>query len=40
MIPCLNEHPMWITTLEKMVKRFAGNGEAKRPMLTVDLQPA
>jgi ferrochelatase len=24
MIPCLNEHPSWITALERMVKPFAG----------------
>ena len=23
-IPCLNEHPAWISTLEKMVGRFTG----------------
>jgi ferrochelatase len=25
MIPCLNEHPLWIATLESMVKRFTSN---------------
>ena len=25
-IPCLNEHPMWIAALEKMVAKFVGNG--------------
>jgi ferrochelatase len=24
MIPCLNEHPAWITALENMVRKFAG----------------
>ena len=24
LIPCLNEHPLWIAALEKMVKKFAG----------------
>ena len=24
-IPCLNEHPLWIAALEKMVRRFLGN---------------
>jgi protoheme ferro-lyase len=25
-IPCMNEHPLWITALEKMVARFAPQG--------------
>ena len=25
-IPCMNEHPLWIAALEKMVARFAPNG--------------
>jgi protoheme ferro-lyase len=24
-IPCLNEHPLWISALEKMVRRFLEN---------------
>lgn len=28
-IPCLNEHPLWITALEKMVARFASSGAPK-----------
>jgi ferrochelatase len=30
MIPCLNEHPAWITALEHMVQEFTGRGEASR----------
>jgi ferrochelatase len=26
LIPCLNEHPLWIETLRKMVESFAGQG--------------
>jgi ferrochelatase len=29
-IPCLNEHPLWIETLEKMIGDFAGNAERKQ----------
>ncbi len=25
LIPCLNEHPLWLHTLERMVQRFSGN---------------
>ncbi len=25
-IPCMNEHPMWIAALEKMIARFVANG--------------
>jgi ferrochelatase len=29
-IPCLNEHPLWIAALEKMVARFAAGALSKR----------
>lgn len=31
LIPCLNEHPLWLTALEKMVRRFVApeEGQAK-----------
>jgi ferrochelatase len=28
LIPCLNEHPLWVAALEKMVGRFIRNGPA------------
>jgi ferrochelatase len=34
-IPCLNEHPAWIATLENMVNKFlAGQGAAPLPPRT------
>ena len=36
LIPCLNEHPLWLDALESMVNRFLG-GEAKSPSLAVPL---
>ena len=36
LIPCLNEHPLWIATLEKMIARFAAPGtdfENEKPLL-------
>jgi protoporphyrin/coproporphyrin ferrochelatase len=29
-IPCLNEHPLWIDALVKMVNQFEENGGGKR----------
>jgi protoporphyrin/coproporphyrin ferrochelatase len=29
LIPCLNEHPLWLKALEKMVGRFVANGRAR-----------
>jgi ferrochelatase len=29
LIPCLNEHPLWIGTLEKMIARFVSGGTSK-----------
>ncbi len=38
LIPCLNEHPLWLETLQKMISRFAGepSGQASRsaPIMT------
>jgi ferrochelatase len=36
MIPCLNEHPLWLETLQKMVTQFAGS-EAKAIVRTVNM---
>jgi len=33
LIPCLNEHPLWIEALRKMIEHFAGPA-AGRPGLT------
>jgi ferrochelatase len=27
LIPCLNEHPLWLDALEKMVSKFASEAE-------------
>jgi protoporphyrin/coproporphyrin ferrochelatase len=34
-IPCLNEHPLWIDALEKMVGRFARPVQTQRPATAV-----
>jgi ferrochelatase len=31
LIPCLNEHPMWLETLEKMIASFTGQQSGPRP---------
>jgi ferrochelatase len=31
LIPCLNEHPLWLEALEKMVERFTGTTGPDRP---------
>jgi ferrochelatase len=30
-IPCLNEHPLWLTALAKMIERFVESREAREP---------
>jgi len=27
LIPCLNEHPLWLDTLQKMIGSFTGTAE-------------
>ena len=40
MIPCLNEHPLWIAALEKMVNRFVENRKGRTlPMPAVAGRP-
>lgn len=29
LIPCLNEHPLWLNALEKMIRDFTGSAEPK-----------
>ena len=31
LIPCLNEHPLWIAALEKMITRFTTAGKSEHP---------
>lgn len=33
LVPCLNDHPLWVDALEKWVRRFAGNAR-KEPAVT------
>jgi len=41
LIPCLNEHPLWIETLRKMVEHFAGSaGGRVAPAATGQRVPA
>ncbi len=32
LIPCLNEHPFWLNTLEEMVTRFAAGAKGQEPV--------
>jgi ferrochelatase len=38
LIPCLNEHPMWIAALEKMANDFLGSTDEPRPILASEQQ--
>jgi len=35
LIPCLNEHPLWLAALERMVARFVASAEGPKPALAV-----
>ena len=35
LIPCLNEHPLWLDALERMIARFATSAETLKPKLTL-----
>lgn len=40
LIPCLNEHPLWLDTVEKMIRSFVDGREATRRVTAPAVSPA
>jgi ferrochelatase len=39
LIPCLNEHPLWLEALERMVSRFTASEQIRRGSKKVESAP-